>query len=135
MPPQVSFTTIVRKSQTLGGETKSSQDGDMLILVAVFPDKGTAEEMRYYALDKGWNVPDEVIKQGNGYGITIFPPPEVDYRALLKKYIVVGGAVECAFADDEWQAVLEILEEIKKEQFKRKKKATKKKKAKRIKRK
>lgn len=114
--PLVSFTTVVRRAQTLGGLTKSSQDGDEFILVAEFPDKATAEDMRYYALDKGWHVPDEVAKDKDSFYVTIFAPPGVDYRNLLKKYMLAVDVTDPdEFTDEEWEVIQEIGQEIIKE--------------------
>lgn len=112
--PEVSFTTVVRKAQIWGGQTQSEQDGDGNILVCEFLTKPAADRMRNYAIEKGWHVPDEVSK-GKGkkgkFYITILSPPLINYRALLKKYIIEGDNEE-RYDDDEWDALEEVATEI-----------------------
>ncbi len=70
--------------------------------------------MRDYAIDKGWHVPDEVSKDKGGFYVTIFSPPKVDYRALLKKYIIEGDNQD-RYTEDEWDVLEDIALEINEE--------------------
>ncbi len=109
--PEVSFTTVVRRAQTLGGITQSDQDGDGNILVCEFLNQISAERMRSYALDKYWHVPDEVLKEKGKFYVTIFSPPQIDYRNLLKTYIMEGNNEE-KYDEDDWDALEDVKMEI-----------------------
>jgi len=118
--PEVSFTTVVRKAQTFGGQTKSKQDGDGLILICQFMTRNAAKRMKDYALEEGWHAPDQISEEKGMFYLTIFSPPQINYRGLLKQAMVillheVDGdhfSEPNDFAEDEWDAIQEIAEEI-----------------------